>query len=98
MLITEALKSSTVKVAGRDVLATWKLLVALIVTPVLYGFYTFVTILLAYKYDWDILLQFGWWAPIIVYLLFFLISNITMRLADTGFDVYRLVAQFIIIM
>jgi glycerol-3-phosphate O-acyltransferase/dihydroxyacetone phosphate acyltransferase len=84
------LKSSTVKVAGRDVLATWKLLVALVVTPILYGFYTFVTLLLAYKYDWNIL-RFGWWTPVIVYILFFLVSNFTMRLADTGFDVYRLV-------
>nr|CAG8599867.1 13910_t:CDS:2 [Entrophospora candida] len=35
----EAVESSSVKVAGRDVLATWKLLVALVVTPLLYGSY-----------------------------------------------------------
>ncbi|CAG8537386.1 2140_t:CDS:10 [Funneliformis mosseae] len=60
----EALKSSTVKVAGRDVLATWKLLVALVVMPILYGFYTFVTLSLAYKYDWNIL-QLHWWTPVV---------------------------------
>ncbi|KAI8384391.1 uncharacterized protein BYT42DRAFT_562373 [Radiomyces spectabilis] len=34
-----ALKASTVKIAGRDVLATWKLLVGLVVIPTLYCFY-----------------------------------------------------------
>jgi glycerol-3-phosphate O-acyltransferase / dihydroxyacetone phosphate acyltransferase len=34
----EALKGSTVKIAGKDVIATWKILAACVVTPVLYGF------------------------------------------------------------
>lgn len=37
----EALAASTVKLQGRDVMATWKLLVALAFAPVLYIFYTF---------------------------------------------------------
>ncbi|GBB99145.1 hypothetical protein RclHR1_03430006 [Rhizophagus clarus] len=84
----EALKGSTVKIAGRDVLATWKLLVALVVTPILYGFYTFIMLLIIYNYDLK-RLQFGWWTPIIVYLMFYLVSNFTVHLADSGFDVYR---------
>ncbi len=36
----EALAASTVKLQGRDVMATWKLLVALALAPVLNGFYT----------------------------------------------------------
>ncbi|CAI2176573.1 19597_t:CDS:2 [Funneliformis geosporum] len=84
----EALKSSTIKVAARDVLATWKLLVALVVMPILYGFYTFITLSLAYKYDWKIL-QLHWWTPMVVYIFFFLVSNFTMHLADSGLDVYR---------
>ncbi|KAI5818715.1 hypothetical protein BZA77DRAFT_306250 [Pyronema omphalodes] len=35
----EALKASTVKIQGRDVIATWKLLVALAFAPVCYNFY-----------------------------------------------------------
>jgi glycerol-3-phosphate O-acyltransferase/dihydroxyacetone phosphate acyltransferase len=35
----EALKGSTVKIQGRDVMATWKLLVALAFAPVCYNFY-----------------------------------------------------------
>lgn len=36
----EALANSSVKLQGRDVIATWKLLVALAFAPVLYNFYT----------------------------------------------------------
>lgn len=36
----EALAASSVKLAGRDVIATWKLLVALAVAPALYIYYT----------------------------------------------------------
>ncbi|ORY99926.1 hypothetical protein BCR43DRAFT_434269 [Syncephalastrum racemosum] len=35
-----AVKGSTVKIAGRDILATWKLLVGLVMVPSLYAFYT----------------------------------------------------------
>lgn len=34
------MKGSTVKIAGRDILATWKLLVGLVMVPSLYVFYT----------------------------------------------------------
>lgn len=36
----EALAASTVKLQGRDVMATWKLLVALAFAPAVYAFYT----------------------------------------------------------
>ncbi|RYO73640.1 hypothetical protein DL764_010418 [Monosporascus ibericus] len=42
----EALAGSTVKIQGRDVIATWKILVAMALAPVLYNFYS---ILLAFK-------------------------------------------------
>ena len=38
----EALAASSVKVAGRDVIATWKLLVALAIAPALYLYYTII--------------------------------------------------------
>lgn len=43
------MKSSTVKVAGRDVLATWKLLVGLVLIPLLYSFYSFIVFVVLYK-------------------------------------------------
>ncbi|KAB8268408.1 hypothetical protein BDV30DRAFT_13544 [Aspergillus minisclerotigenes] len=44
----EALAASTVKLQGRDVMATWKLLVALAFAPALYAFYTVVFTIWAY--------------------------------------------------
>lgn len=44
-----ALKGSSVKIAGRDVLATWKLLVGLVLVPSLYTFYSFVVFLVLFK-------------------------------------------------
>ncbi|KAG2195494.1 hypothetical protein INT47_012038, partial [Mucor saturninus] len=45
----EALKSSKVKIAGRDVLATWKVLVGLGLVPLLYSFYSLIVGLVLYK-------------------------------------------------
>ena len=44
----EALAASTVKIQGRDVMATWKLLVALAIAPILYAFYTILFTYLTY--------------------------------------------------
>ena len=38
----EALLASSVKIAGRDVLATWKLMVAIVLTPALYTLYSII--------------------------------------------------------
>ncbi|CAG8618889.1 1717_t:CDS:2, partial [Dentiscutata heterogama] len=84
-----AVKSSTVKVAGRDVLATWKLLVALGVTPILYGIYTLIILIISYNYNWRFILNFGILSPIVVFIVLFVITYGTMRLADTGLDIYR---------
>ncbi|KAL4808345.1 hypothetical protein BDV18DRAFT_151379 [Aspergillus unguis] len=45
----EALAASSVKLQGRDVIATWKLLVALAFAPALYAFYTVVFTYWAYR-------------------------------------------------
>ncbi|CAJ0927629.1 14066_t:CDS:2 [Entrophospora sp. SA101] len=84
----EAVESSSVKVAGRDVLATWKLLVALVVTPLLYGSYALIILFMAYKYEWKIL-NFGIFTPFVILTMIFIDSYATMRLADTGHDIYR---------
>ncbi|CAG8608470.1 10537_t:CDS:10 [Cetraspora pellucida] len=83
----EAVKSSTVKIAGRDVLATWKLLVALGATPILYGAYTLIILILAYNYNWTFILNLGILSPLVVFIILFVITYGTMRLADTGRDV-----------
>jgi glycerol-3-phosphate O-acyltransferase/dihydroxyacetone phosphate acyltransferase len=40
----EALAGSKVKISGKDVVSTWKLLTALVVTPVLWAFYSVIEI------------------------------------------------------
>lgn len=47
--IPEALAASVVKIHGRDVVATWKVLVSLGITPVLYTFYAIVATIIAVK-------------------------------------------------
>ncbi|RHZ45378.1 hypothetical protein Glove_680g77 [Diversispora epigaea] len=84
----DALKTSTVKVAGRDVLATWKLLVTLGVAPILYGSYVIIFSLIAYKYNWKIL-NFGIFYPLSILLILIVDSYATLRLFDTGSDIYR---------
>lgn len=61
-LSVEALAASTVKVAGRDVLATWKILISLGVAPVIYTFYAFLATLVAYRagvpFKWRLCMPF----------------------------------------
>lgn len=45
----DALKSSKVKIAGRDVLATWKVLVGMGLVPLLYSFYSILVGIILYK-------------------------------------------------
>ncbi|RUP17408.1 hypothetical protein BC936DRAFT_139448, partial [Jimgerdemannia flammicorona] len=49
----EALTGSMVN-AGRDILATWKLLVGLAFIPALYTTYTLITLFIALRSDWPI--------------------------------------------
>lgn len=48
---TEALAASTVKIQGRDVLATWKVLVSLAVVPLTYVFYAILAEIYVYRND-----------------------------------------------
>ncbi|KAI0465434.1 hypothetical protein LJB42_000667 [Komagataella kurtzmanii] len=47
----EALANSVVKIRANDVLATWKLMVAMVATPCLYAFYSTLGTFLIFKYD-----------------------------------------------
>ncbi|CAG8436451.1 3838_t:CDS:10 [Diversispora eburnea] len=84
----DALKTSTVKVAGRDVLATWKLLVTLGIAPILYGSYVIIFSIIVYKYNWRIL-NFGIFYPLVILLILMVDSYATLKLFDTGLDIYR---------
>jgi glycerol-3-phosphate O-acyltransferase/dihydroxyacetone phosphate acyltransferase len=87
-----ALAASSVKIQGKDVMATWKLLVSMAFAPVLYNFYTSV---LAYKVYQDRL----WgrvpdWVPIWAvflagWLFFPAITFAALRFGEVGMDIVK---------
>ncbi|KAI9484616.1 hypothetical protein BDB00DRAFT_774547 [Zychaea mexicana] len=87
----EALAGSNVKIAARDVLATWKVLVVAIFAPVVYGLYS--TILFGYLYmtqypqHMDLSRILGW--SIASYLIQPFLHYAAIRLLETGVDLYK---------
>lgn len=86
----EALDASTVKIQGNDVLATWKLLVALTLVPALLSFYsvaiTCVLIhfqLIPYSRKWICIM------PIINMIIIFMILFAALRFGESGLDIYK---------
>ncbi|PHZ13219.1 glycerol-3-phosphate/dihydroxyacetone phosphate dual substrate-specific sn-1 acyltransferase [Rhizopus microsporus ATCC 52813] len=84
----EALASSSVKVRARDVLATWKLLVGLVLIPSFYGLYTLIVFWLCLKADY-----IGWLQkilfPAITWTLLPFVSYASMRFAENGIEVFK---------
>ncbi|RCI06909.1 hypothetical protein CU098_012907 [Rhizopus stolonifer] len=74
--VITALKGSTVKVAGRDVLATWKLLVGLVLLPTLYAFYSLI-------FKWKLMLPLATWA------LLPFASYASLRFGEIGLDIFK---------
>lgn len=87
----EALAASTVKLQGRDVVTTWKLLIAIAFAPTLYIYYTvIVTLWLAYnRRDGYYTYQVPWWlrtrsyVPDYVPLSLFAVSSFALYVALT---------------
>lgn len=84
---TEALAASSVKVAGRDVLATWKILISLGVAPILYGFYAFLVTFIAMKAN----APFHWviWMVAVVLIVLPLMSYAALKFGEAGVDVLK---------
>ena len=88
----EALAASTVKLQGRDVMATWKLLVAMAFAPMLYAFYT--TLLTYWTYRNRVQGYMPDWVPLWVVVIFGIIffPSITfaaLRFGETGMDIVK---------
>ena len=66
----EALAKSTVKLAGRDVISTWKLLVALALAPALYAYYTIILTLWTHynRVGGYYTTHFPWWTRATTYI------------------------------
>ncbi|OAX83521.1 hypothetical protein ACJ72_02115 [Emergomyces africanus] len=88
----EALAASNVKIQGRDVMATWKLLVALALAPLLYAFYT---ILLTYwTYRNRVQGYVPEWVPLWLVVIFgcWIFPSITfaaLRIGEIGMDILK---------
>lgn len=88
----EALAASSVKIQGRDVMATWKLLVALAFAPLLYAFYT---ILLTYwTYRNRVQGYVPEWVPLWLVVIFgcWIFPSITfaaLRIGEIGMDILK---------
>ena len=83
----EALAASRVKIAGRDVLATWKVLIALGVTPVLYTFYAFLATMVAIRAN----VPFKWkvWTPFLVLIALPIMNYAALKFGEAGMDVLK---------
>ncbi|KAI8886896.1 hypothetical protein K501DRAFT_176694 [Backusella circina FSU 941] len=81
----KALANSSVKIAARDVLATWKILVALVFAPALYGFYSFLVFiyLWTHHYDHSFVLSLAVWV------VFPLIQYVSFLVLESSLDIYR---------
>ena len=88
----EAVAASTVKLQGRDVMATWKLLVAMALAPSLYALYTCILTYWTYKNrvqsyipDWVPL-----WMVIAFGCTFFpAVTFAALRFGETGMDIFK---------
>ncbi|WVN85662.1 uncharacterized protein L203_100811 [Cryptococcus depauperatus CBS 7841] len=83
----EALAASTVKIQARDVLATWKVLVSLAVTPLLYIFYSILATFFAYKYD--IFPEYRHWTPLVIFLCLPGWAIASLKFGEAGMDVAK---------
>ncbi len=88
----EALAASTVKLQGRDVMATWKLLVAMGLAPLLYAFYT--ALLTYWTYRNRIQGLMPEWLPLWMVVTFGMVffPSITfaaLRFGETGMDIFK---------
>lgn len=88
----EALAGSSVKVQGRDVMATWKLLVAMAFAPALYNFYSIILAVKVYQDNlWGYLhhsIPF-WLVYMIAWIIFPAITFAAFRIGEVGMDILK---------
>lgn len=88
----EALAASSVKIQAKDVVATWKLLVSLVLAPTVYIFYDIILGVLTYKNRLYGIVPT--WAPIWLVLIlgfgvFIGITYAALRFGETGMDIVK---------
>ncbi|KAL5521662.1 SCT1_1 [Sanghuangporus sanghuang] len=83
----EALAESTVKVAGRDVIGSWKVIISLIAVPILYSIYAILVLSVAIQANlpprWRIL------TPILTLFSLPIMSYAALKFGETGTDILK---------
>lgn len=90
----EALAASVVKVAGRDVLATWKILISLGIAPVMYAFYAIVATIVAVKANASLATRI--WTPFLVILALPFMNYAALKFGEAGMDVLKSLRPLIV--
>lgn len=83
-----AKKASSVKIHGNDVISTWKLLIALVLLPIIYGFYSIIVICLMDCFQSNSMYWLFFEFKIIFYLIA-IISFATVRLSEMALNSYH---------
>ena len=85
----EALAASIVKVEARDVLASWKIIISLIIMPLLYGFYAFLALMITIKANMP--LSWRLWTPCLTLIALPIMSYAALKFGEAGMDVLKYV-------
>ncbi|KAI0741849.1 hypothetical protein C8Q80DRAFT_1274206 [Daedaleopsis nitida] len=78
---------SDVKIAGRDVLASWKVLVALGVTPVVYASYALLATVIAV--NGGVPSKVTIWTPFVVFAVLPIVAYAALKFGEAGMDVMK---------
>ncbi|KZT68482.1 glycerol-3-phosphate O-acyltransferase [Daedalea quercina L-15889] len=90
----EALIGSTVKIAAKDVIATWKILVSLMVGPIVYGLYALLVTLIVFGRGFSLMwLLYG---PIIVLLALSLLTYAALKSGEASVDIVKSLSPLIV--
>lgn len=85
----KALAGSTVKIQGKDVVATWKILVAMGLTPFLYTFYAILATFIAYRYHFVTESRPLWLVTSAIFVFLGLVTYSALLIGETGMDVFK---------
>lgn len=83
----EALAASTVKLEGRDILATWKVLFSVGATPLLYTIYAIVASVIAYKKNAPPVILH--WMPVWIFVGMPFLAMSSLKFGEAGMDVFK---------
>lgn len=82
-----ALAASTVKLQGRDVMATWKILISLGGAPILYSLYALLATIVAIKARAP--LKWRIWTPFLVMIALPILGYFALKFGEAGMDVLK---------